>query len=142
MNKIELIKEENDFFKDWIKREWASHNNVDLFYQLNLDKEVTFAKDEFYYKIMKTGEMIGFVGLKLKDNESFDSHSLYLYRLYIDDKHRNSGIGTDVMKKLIEMAKKMNRDMELDCFGNNPAIHLYERLGFKVNYMNMILKTK
>ena len=34
----------------------------------------------------------------------------------------------------------MKRDIELECFGNNPAIHLYKRMGFKDNYKNMILK--
>lgn len=140
MNEISLISEENEFFKEWIKKEWASHNDVDLFYQINLDEDIIFDKQEFYYKIMKNSEMVGFVGLKLKDDKKFNSHILYLYRLYIDDKYRNLGIGTQVMNALIDMAKKMNRDIELECFGNNPAIHLYERMGFKENYKNMILK--
>ncbi len=140
MNEIFLISEENEFFKEWIKKEWASHNDVDLFYQINLDEDIVFDKQEFYYKIMKNNEMLGFVGLKLKDDKIFDSHILYIYRLYIDEKYRNLGIGTQVMNALIDMAKKMNRDIELECFGNNPAIHLYERMGFKENYKNMILK--
>lgn len=140
MNKIELVKEENIFFKDWIKKEWANHNETDLFYQLDLNAEVIFSQEEFYYKIMLNKEMVGFVGLILKDDKLFDSHTLYLYPLYIDSEYRNLGIGTAVIKELIKMAREMKRDIELECTGNNPAIHLYERMGFKVNYKNMILK--
>lgn len=140
MEEIALVKEENEFFKDWIKKEWMSHNQFNLLYQLDLDAEITFSEDEFYYKIVRNNEMVGFVGLMLKDDELFHSRVLYLYRLYIDDNYRNLGIGTKVMEKLIEMAKEMERDIELECFDNNPAIHLYERMGFKDNYRNMILK--
>ena len=42
----------------------------------------------------------------------------------------------------IETIKKMKEevDIELEVFGNNPAIHLYEKMGFKVHYRDMILK--
>ena len=85
MDEINLIKEENEFFKEWIKKEWISHNQFNQFYQLDLETEITFNKNEFYYKIMKNEKMIGFVGLILKDDELFNSHILYLYSLYIDD---------------------------------------------------------
>lgn len=50
------------------------------------------------------------------------------------------GIGEEVIKKIIDIAKDMNRDIELEVFGNNPEIHLYEKMGFKVHYRDMILK--
>lgn len=140
MYEINLEKEENEFFKEWIKKEWICHNQFNKLYQLDLDADITFEENEFYYKIMKNEEMIGFVGLILKDDELFNSHILYLYRLYINNEYRNLGIGTKVMEKLIEIAKQMKRDIELECFGNNPAIHLYKRMGFEENYRNMILK--
>ena len=58
----------------------------------------------------------------------------------IDEEYRNMGIGEEVIKKIIDIAKDMNRDIELEVFGNNPEIHLYEKMGFKVHYRDMILK--
>lgn len=140
MNNVELIKENNEYFIEWIKKEWKSHNEVDEFYQINLDSSVNFTDNEFYYKIIYKNEMVGFIGFKIKDDIKFNSHVLYLYRFYIDLEYRNLGIGTKVMEQIIQMAKDMNRDLELDCFGNNKAIDLYKRMGFKTNSVNMILK--
>ena len=44
------------------------------------------------------------------------------------------------MEQLVGIANEMDRDIELDVYGDNPAIHLYEKMGFKVNFRNMILK--
>lgn len=54
--------------------------------------------------------------------------------------YRNLGIGQQVLNEIKNIAKNMNTDVELDVYGDNPAIHLYERFGFKEHYKNMILK--
>lgn len=140
MGDITLVREENEFFVDWIKKEFMSHNDIDNFYKIDLEAKIEFDRNEFYYKLMKNDQMIGFVGLKKKDDELFNSHFLYIHRLYIDTPYRNQGIGTKVMQQLVQIAKDMNRDMELECLDGNPAIHLYEKMGFKVRYHNMVLK--
>ena len=86
-------------------------------------------------------KLFGFVGLDLRDDEILNLHTLYIYRLYIDENYRNLGIGENVINQLIQIAKDMGRDLELDVYGDNPAIHLYEKMGFKVHFKNMILKT-
>lgn len=64
--KVELQKENNDYFREWIIEEWKHHNTVDPIYQLRIiePKELTFAENEEYYKIMYSGEMVGFIGIK------------------------------------------------------------------------------
>lgn len=140
MKEIILVKENNDYFKEWIKKEWISHNEMNEFYQLDLTKEIIFEEQEYYYKLMKQDKMVGFVGIILKDDELFHSHTLFIHRLYVEKNYRNLGIGTEVLKKLIAMAKKMNRDIEFECFDKHPAIPLYEKLGFKVSERKMIMK--
>ena len=78
--------------------------------------------------------MIGFIGIKNYEKE------IYLYRFFIDEKYRNNGIGTIVLNKIIDLAKKENKDMSLEVIGENIARDLYERLGFKTHYRRMVLK--
>ena len=135
-DKVELIKENNDFFRDWIIEEWKHHNTVDEVYQLRIIKpeELTFQENEEYYKIMFDNKMVGFIGIKNYEKE------LYLYRFFIEETSRNKGIGTIALNKIIDMARKQNKDMTLEVMGENIARDLYERLGFKTHYRRMVLK--
>ncbi len=47
--------------------------------------------------------------------------------------YRHEGIGTELMKLLIDEAQRLDLHLlELTCFENNPtALHLYEKMGFK-----------
>ncbi len=135
-DKVELIKENNDFFREWIIEEWKHHNTVDEVYQLRIIKpeELTFQENEEYYKIMFDNKMVGFIGIKNYKKE------LYLYRFFIEETSRNKGIGTIALNKIIDMARKQNKDMTLEVMGENIARDLYERLGFKTHYRRMVLK--
>ena len=46
-NNVKLIKENNDFFREWIIEEWKHHNTVDDVYQLRIIKpeELKFDKN-------------------------------------------------------------------------------------------------
>lgn len=133
---IKLEKENNHYFREWIIEEWKHHNTVDPIYQLRIIKpeELTFEENEEYYKIMFNNEMVGFIGIKNYEKE------IYLYRFFIDKKYRGQGIGTIALNKLIEMAKKQDKDMSLEVSGYNIAKDLYERLGFKTHWTRMVLK--
>lgn len=134
--KIELEKENNDYFREWIIEEWKHHNTVDPIYQLRIIKpeELTFEENEEYYKIMFDNKMVGFIGIKNHEKE------IYLYRFFIDEKYRGQGIGTIALNKIIDMARKQNKDMSLAVMEGNKARDLYEKLGFKTHYRRMVLK--
>lgn len=138
MEKIEvkLEKDNNDFFREWIIKEWQHHNTVDPIYQLRIIKpeELKFKENEEYYKILYNNKMVRFIGIKNYEKE------IYLYRFFIDEKYRNNGIGTIALNQIIELAKFQNKDLSLEVIGENIARDLYERLGFKTHYRKMILK--
>ncbi|RSK39840.1 GNAT family N-acetyltransferase [Mangrovimonas spongiae] len=50
---------------------------------------------------------------------------------------RGKGIGKQLMQKAIDLT---NGDIALHVEPNNPAIHLYEKLGFENKYLEMRLK--
>lgn len=136
MLEVKLVKENNDYFREWIIEEWKHHNTVDKVYQLRIIKpeELTFEENEEYYKIMFNNEMVGFIGIKNYEKE------IYLYRFFIDEKYRGKGIGTIALNKIIDMAKEQDKDMSLEVAGDNIARDLYERLGFKTHWTRMVLK--
>ena len=51
----------------------------------------------------------------------------------ISKKHRDRGIGLEMMRTLVKESRKAGlKTIELEVFANNPrAIHVYERTGFK-----------
>lgn len=133
---VMLKKENNDCFRELIIEEWKHHNTVDPIYQLNIinPEELKFELNEEYYKIIFEDIEVGFIGLKIYKK------SIYVYRFFIHEKYRGKGIGTATLNKVIEKAKKENKDISLEVFGKNEAKKLYERLGFKDRYTNMVLK--
>lgn len=136
MKSVELKKEPNDNFRNWIIEEWKHHNTVDPFYQLKIIKpqDLTFNDNEDYYKIIYDKQEIGFIGLKIYADE------IYIYRFLIDEKFRGKGIGTEVLNLIIDRARYENKDISLDVFEKNEAKKLYERVGFKNRYTNMVIK--
>lgn len=55
------------------------------------------------------------------------------FGIIIGDGYRGKGYGTDLLKNLIHLAKtQFNIEiLHLQVYSENPAIHLYERMGFK-----------
>lgn len=54
-----------------------------------------------------------------------------LFAIIVSEKHRNKGVGTALMQELIDRAKTHKLEMlHLEVYDGNPAIHLYERMGF------------
>ena len=77
------------------------------------------------------GEIAGMAVLYLQPYQKLAHHCLFA--IIVSAKHRNLGIG----KALIEHFEKVAKDefhieiMHLEVYENNPAIHLYQRLGYK-----------
>ena len=77
------------------------------------------------------GQRAGMAVLYLQPYQKLAHHCLFA--IIVEAKHRNLGVG----RALIEHFEKVARDqfhieiIHLEVYENNPAIHLYERLGFK-----------
>jgi GNAT superfamily N-acetyltransferase len=60
--------------------------------------------------------------------------AVFLAQLFIERDLRQRGIGTDVVKWLIEEAARAGRALTLGVVKTNPALRLYERLGFRTTH--------
>ena len=57
---------------------------------------------------------------------------LFVAQMFVDRPFQRRGIGTEVIKCLIDEAARVNQTMRLNVVKINPAVRLYERLGFQV----------
>jgi ribosomal protein S18 acetylase RimI-like enzyme len=76
--------------------------------------------------IVLDGEEIGWVEFRATEDEVF------LKQLYISPTHQRRGIGSRVMRLLLEERRGMAKSMALFVLKNNPASRFYEQHGFKV----------
>jgi GNAT superfamily N-acetyltransferase len=61
---------------------------------------------------------------------------LFVAQLFVDDSFQGQGIGTEVMNRLIGEAARHNRAVRLAVVKINPALRLYERLGFHTTHQD------
>jgi ribosomal protein S18 acetylase RimI-like enzyme len=58
-------------------------------------------------------------------------HIVHLQQLFVLPAMRNRGLGSAFLSWMKERADRKRKDLTLEVMTNNPARHLYERLGFK-----------
>lgn len=59
-------------------------------------------------------------------------HMVMLKQIFVLPTMRNRGLGTSFLNWMKERADRKRKDLTLDVMNNNPARHLYDRLGFKI----------
>ncbi|MCG8524927.1 MAG: GNAT family N-acetyltransferase [Opitutales bacterium] len=77
-------------------------------------------------KIIKDGNLAGFIAFS-----EYDDH-LYLDHLYIDPKFQSLGIGSIVLKSLIEHSEKEEKPVRLGALRSSKSNDFYKRHGFSI----------
>lgn len=84
------------------------------------------------------GKITGTVIINRTGMEGYIPENILVY-IAVDGSHRGKGIGKTLMQKAIDLAQG---DIALHVEPDNPARHLYEKLGFTNKYLEMRLKNK
>jgi ribosomal protein S18 acetylase RimI-like enzyme len=63
-----------------------------------------------------------------------DSREIFLGSIYVVPSMQGQGIGTHVLRSLLASAKHQSKVLNLAVMKINPAIRLYERLGFRITH--------
>ena len=99
---------------------------------LNMDAQVAGLRQRWGVEKVRIitlgGADIGWLQSFVKDD------ALYLDQLFVDDAMRRRGVGTEVVEGLIEEAARAGRPLTLGVVKTNPALRLYERLGFRTTH--------
>ncbi len=100
--------------------------------ELHLDRAAQLAGLRQYW--VETGvRIITFDGLDVGwPQTSVQDAGLFISQLFVDAPFRGRGIGTEVMNRAIAGANSANQAFVLAVVKINPALRLYERLGFRI----------
>src|ERR1700730_14340526 len=74
------------------------------------------------------GADIGWLQSTIRDD------AFFLAQLFVDGSFQRRGIGTEVMNRLIGEATRARQAMTLGVVKTNPALRLYQRLGFRITH--------
>lgn len=99
--------------------EWNNEVQKEMF-----DKFIKESSDNIFLIKIKN-KKVGFINGQIGD-DCYNQGNICIL-----PKFQNQGIGTKILKSIIESHKTM--DIKLKVFKNNPARNLYERLGFQID---------
>jgi GNAT superfamily N-acetyltransferase len=91
---------------------------------------VITARDE------KTNHLVGTVVVNKTGMSGYIPENILVY-IATDKEVRGKGIGKNLMQEAIDSSQG---DIALHCEPENPALHLYKKLGFSSKYLEMRLK--
>jgi putative acetyltransferase len=92
---------------------------------------ISYAKHNAVLTALWDGVPCGIANLYLQPYQKM-AHQC-LFAIIVDEKYRGKGIGTQLMQDLMALAKERFKleFLHLEVYEGNPAIHLYQRLGFE-----------
>ena len=103
------------------------YSDFDNFWSYNVLKQELKNKNTTYIVAKENNEVVGFAGVSVCLDEAT------LNNIVVKKSHRNRGIGGELLESLIELCSELRIKtftLEVDT-ENEPAIHLYEKFGFK-----------
>jgi ribosomal protein S18 acetylase RimI-like enzyme len=105
--------------------------NMQCYVELNYIWNPDLFKSKFipndYTVLIKEKKIIGFFKLTPEEN------NLYLGEIQIKKNFQNQGIGTKLIKEIIQQNKSKYQTISLQVLKGNPAIKFYQRLGFIIS---------
>ena len=113
--------------EDLEKMKDTLYSDFDNFWSYNVLKQELQNQNTTYIIAKENDEVVGFAGISTCLDEAT------LNNIVVKKSHRNRGIGGELLEALIELCSDLSIrtfTLEVDV-SNEPAIHLYEKFGFK-----------
>lgn len=103
------------------------YSDFDNFWSYNILKQELENENTTYIIAKENNDVVGFAGISTCLDEAT------LNNIVVKKSCRNKGIGGELLEALIELCEELHMKsltLEVDV-SNEPAIHLYEKFGFK-----------
>ncbi|GGA90010.1 GNAT family N-acetyltransferase [Ornithinibacillus halotolerans] len=100
--------------------------------------EPIIKKGGYYLIATENGKLMGWILLGGSKDHFLDKQVGFIYELFVLEDYRGKGIAKQLIKTGIEQLKEDGySEVRLTVFDGNPAIHIYESLGFKNRTISM-----
>ncbi|MBD7938881.1 MULTISPECIES: GNAT family N-acetyltransferase [Cytobacillus] len=91
-----------------------------------------------YLVAVEDEEIMGWVLLGGKRDEMTEQEIGFIYELYVQESNRGKGLGRQLMMAAMKELRKLQfKEFRLTAYHGNPAIGLYESLGFQPRNISM-----
>lgn len=142
-NILALSIQEERYFKRKEKEDIYAMNDKKSIAQLI--KEKLTNKDKIIFIAVKDSKTIGFLFGGIWKTPAYEiAKKRVLEDVFVIKEHRNQGIGTKLIKMFFEWLKEKNVKYCLLYVSRNnkEGLKLYQKLGFEINYFEMLKKLK
>lgn len=139
---LEKITLDNEELKNMIVEIHKHHNSFDNMFPIEDVYNVSekHGSIHHYWFIIKDKKHVGFVETK-ETQEAKTLNLLEINRLFVLEEFRNKNIGEEVLLYMKKFSLKNGYDGICGrVYLDNPAQHLYERVGFQTYYKFITLK--
>lgn len=98
------------------------------------------AKGSYYLIATENDRIMGWILIGGSKDQFSDKNYGFIYELFVVEEFRGKGISKQLMNTAIEHLKQAGYpEVRLSAFVENPAIHLYEKMGFSKRTVTMSL---
>lgn len=95
----------------------------------------------FYLIVAEENQLMGWVLLGASKDQFTDKMVGFIYELFVREEFRGMGISKQLLSSAVDHLKMEGYpEVRLSAFAKNPAIKLYEKMGFNIRNVTMNLK--
>ncbi|MFJ7973861.1 GNAT family N-acetyltransferase [Psychrobacillus sp. NPDC096389] len=102
--------------------------------------EPLLEKGSYYLIATENEKLMGWILVGAVKDQFTDKMNGFIYELFVLEEFRGNGVSKQLMKTALEHLRQDGySEVRLSAFAGNPAIKLYEKMGFNIRTVSMSL---
>lgn len=90
-------------------------------------------KGSYYLIATENAELMGWILIGASKDQFTDKMNGFIYELFVLEEYRGNGVSKQLMRTAIDHLRQDGySEVRLSAFSGNPAIKLYEKMGFTI----------